>query len=120
MNSSSQWTTLSLRRMESKTMAEFSRVEHVEALREVDGKWAVKDEDGNIVTLEHEEFIDRYSPTAGYICGICGNYIDKYNDLYYYWNETDYSTEYICEICGQKEGSRPVSVLGRLHPLSRT
>lgn len=91
-------------------MAEFYRKEYVEAIRAVDGKWYVIDDEGKTTTWEHEKFIRTFRPMDGVLCEGCGNYIDMYKDVYYEWDEGIYT----CEICGGPEGHLPVQIQRRL------
>ena len=80
-------------------MAEFYREEHVDAIRAVDGKWLVIEEDGTSSTWEHDKFMRTFKPVDGEICESCGNYIDVYSDEYFAWADGVYT----CKICGGPE-----------------
>jgi len=89
-------------------MAEFYKKERVEAIRAVDGKWFVIDDDGMTTTWEHAEFLRTFEPGDGVeICEGCGNAIDTYVHLYYAWVDGIYT----CEECGGDEGMSPVKLL---------
>lgn len=88
-------------------MAEFSRTIFIEAFREADGQWLVTDEEGNTITMEHQEFIRTYSPVDGVLCEVCSNYINPDTDKHYLWAGNIYT----CEICGgADEEHKPSSI----------
>lgn len=78
-------------------MTDFYKTERVEAVRAVDGKWLVINEDGTTTTWENEEFLRTFTTANDIIvCDSCGSFIDALSEMYYILEDGSYK----CDKCG--------------------